>query len=305
MKHRPAILALMVSFFFLSQLVGLAVVSQYVVVTQVGGKTEVAIASLPLGMERPAIYDSSAAFIPAFIAVIIGTVVLLLLMKFGKVALFRIWYYLVVFICLTIALSAFLSTLPAAIIGIAVATVKVFRPNPIVHNLSEIFIYGGLAAIFVPMFSVVGAILLLLVMSAYDIYAVRGSKHMVSLARFQASSNIFAGLAIPYLPNNERTAQKGRKQVKEHLKGSAKGVVRMGFAPVAVLGGGDMGLPLLFAGAVMKEAGFLKALVIPVFAAVALFLLLYRGEKGKFYPAMPFITAGCLVGYAVVRVLFV
>ena len=297
MKHSPAILVLMVSFFLLSQLIGLAVVSQYVVVRQVEGKTEVSVADLPLGIERPAIYDSSAAFIPAFIAVIIGTAVLLFLMRLGKVFLFKIWYYLAVSICLTIAFAAFLNTVVAAGLGIAVTSFKVFRPNPIVHNLSEIFIYGGLAAIFVPMFNVVGAVALLLVMSAYDIYAVSGSKHMVSLARFQASSNVFAGLAIPYVPQKGGIAQRGRKR--------PKGVLRMQHAPVAVLGGGDMGLPLLFAGVVMKEIGLLKALVIPVFAAVALLLLLYKGEKGKFYPAMPFITAGCLMGYAVIKVLLV
>ena len=53
----------------------------------------------------------------------------------------------------------------------------------------------------------------------------------------------------------------------------------------------------MFAGVVMGKVGFVNALVIPACAAIALFLLLYFGKKDRFYPAMPFITAGCLAGY--------
>ena len=64
---------------------------------------------------------------------------------------------------------------------------------------------------------------------------------------------------------------------------------------------------LIFAGVVMKGLmltnpeliGFLKVLVIPLFTSIALLLLLIKSQKDKFYPAMPFLTAGCLVGYGV------
>jgi hypothetical protein len=71
----------------------------------------------------------------------------------------------------------------------------------------------------------------------------------------------------------------------------------------AILGGGDIGFPLLFAGVLMKSAGFLKVLIVPVIVAIALFLLLYYAQKDKFYPAMPFITAGCFVGYGILLLL--
>ena len=75
----------------------------------------------------------------------------------------------------------------------------------------------------------------------------------------------------------------------------------------AVLGGGDIGFPLIFAGVVMKGlmltnselAGFLKALIIPIFSALALLVLLTESKKDRFYPAMPFLTIGCLAGYIV------
>jgi hypothetical protein len=69
---------------------------------------------------------------------------------------------------------------------------------------------------------------------------------------------------------------------------------------VALLGGGDVGFPLLFAGVVLKEFGLWQSLVIPIFAMVPLALLFWKAEKDKFYPAMPFIGAGCLIGLLVV-----
>ena len=77
----------------------------------------------------------------------------------------------------------------------------------------------------------------------------------------------------------------------------------------AVLGGGDIGFPLIFAGVVMKELmlqkteliGFLVALIIPVCTAIALMLLLIKGKQEHFYPAMPFLTAGCIVGFILVK----
>ncbi len=75
------------------------------------------------------------------------------------------------------------------------------------------------------------------------------------------------------------------------------------------MGGGDIAFPMIFAGVVMdtlirsmgfsKPSAFLMAMIIPLVVTVALFILLYKAEKDKFYPAMPFLTAGCLVGYGI------
>ena len=72
----------------------------------------------------------------------------------------------------------------------------------------------------------------------------------------------------------------------------------------AILGGGDIAFPLLFSGVILKTtANYLNPLIITIFAAIALLLLLMKGEKDKFYPAMPFLSLGCFIGYAVVLLL--
>jgi presenilin-like A22 family membrane protease len=131
-------------------------------------------------------------------------------------------------------------------------------------------------------------LVLLLLISVYDMYAVWRSKHMATMAQFQAKSGIFAGFLLPYLPQKLVLSRKEAAQAKVRT---------------AILGGGDVGFPLIFAGVVMKELGVQPAVLIPLGATVALLALLWFGQKKRFYPAMPFLTAGCLAGYGVALLL--
>ncbi len=168
---------------------------------------------------------------------------------------------------------------------------KVFKPNFWIQNLTEIFVYGGLAAIFVPVFNMFSVSILLILISIYDIYAVWKSKHMVTLAKSQMKAKVFAGILIPYQPIKSLAEKK--------LSGSLKKIkVR-----TAILGGGDIGFPLIFAGVVMKDFGLWQSLIIPVFALLGLAALLFTAKEKKFYPAMPFISAGCFLGLLVVWVI--
>ena len=118
---------------------------------------------------------------------------------------------------------------------------------------------------------------------------------MVTLARSQAEAKVFAGLLIPY---------KLGKLIKKTKVPGEKTPIGISLPKMkvrtAILGGGDIGFPLIFAGVVLKEWGLWQSLIIPFFALAGLALLLYYAEEKKFYPAMPFISAGCLVGLGVV-----
>ena len=127
-------------------------------------------------------------------------------------------------------------------------------------------------------------------------YAVWKSKHMIKLAKFQTEVKTFAGLLVPYqLPKGKKVAASKTAQKNEKVK--------MVKVRTAMLGGGDIGFPLLFAGAMMSQYGFLKTLIIPVCATLALYGLLMKGDEKKFYPAMPFISVGCFVGYGILLLL--
>lgn len=297
MKHSLPITLLILGIFLLAQFIGLGILYKYIdpVKSQETGQTE--FKDLPIG-ERPPV-DERTSFIPVIIAILIGTVVLLLLMKYKLALVWKLWFLMAVVISLSVAWGIFIRKDLAIILALIFGIWKIFKPNVWVHNLTELFIYGGLAAIFTPLFNLFSISVLLILIAGYDAYAVWKSKHMVTLARSQTEAKVFAGLLIPY-------SLKGllKKKVKESKAEKASKTSSITLPKVqvrtALLGGGDIGFPLIFAGVVLKELGLWQSLVIPFFALAGLALLLYYAEEKKFYPAMPFISAGCLIGLGVV-----
>jgi presenilin-like A22 family membrane protease len=287
MKHPAPLTLALIALFLASQLIGLFIVSKYVQFTPAG---EVEYKELPYDIERPDV-SPTYAIVMIVSAVLVGTGILLVIIHFKKFSLWKIWYFLSIFLTLAVALSAFIPQGYAALIAAVAAVFKAFKPNIIIHNLSELLIYGGLAAIFVPLLNIVTAAILLVLISAYDAYAVWKSKHMVTMAKFQTSSGVFAGLALPYKMGDSFAPPEKSSKIPASKSQSA------------IIGGGDMGFPLIFAGAVMLQVGLYKAMIIPVAATIALTILLLMGKKNHFYPAMPFISTGCFIGYGITLLL--
>lgn len=306
MKHTLKVSILLIIAFLFSQIIGLAIINSYVDVEKTIETGEIKVEDLPYNLPRPTAEGGGSAIITIISAVLIGTILIFLIMKFGDVLWWKIWFFMAVSFCLLFAFKAFMPSFFASILAVALAGFKIFKPNIFIHNISELFVYGGLAALIVPLFNnpetnILWAFALLVIISIYDMIAVWKSKHMIKLAKFQTKSKVFAGLLIPY-------------QMPGHIKNQGK--ARLTKIKTAILGGGDMGFPLFFSGIVMQNLvlenidkgisnflgmAYLKALIIPVFVAIALLILLVKSKKDKFYPAMPFLTAGCIVGYIVLK----
>jgi presenilin-like A22 family membrane protease len=289
MKHSIKITLILLAIFLLAQFIGIGVLYNYIDVEKSAEEGKTVFEELPIG-ERPPI-EEATSFIWILLAVLIGTVILLLLIKYKVYFLWKIWFLMAVVLALTISWAAFIKETYALFLALAFGFWKIFRPNVLVQNFTELFIYGGLAAIFAPLFNLWSVIVLLFLISGYDAYAVWKSKHMITLAKSQAKARIFAGLLIPY-KLRLRAGKKGKK-----VKRAGKKI------RTAILGGGDIGFPLIFTGVILKVFGLWQSLVIPIFSGAALLFLLLKGDEDKFYPAMPFITAGCLIGLGVVLLL--
>jgi presenilin-like A22 family membrane protease len=312
MKHNLKITLIIIIFFLLSQLIGLGVLTNYVDYKKTRETGKVSWKELPYDIERPQVQESTS-FIYIFAAIIIGTILLLGLIKTRVKFFWKLWFFLAVMSCLAISFSAFIPAETALLIAIMLALWKIIKPNFYVHNITELFIYGGIAAIFVPIMNVFSASLLLIIISIYEFIAVYKIKHMIALAKFQSSENVFAGLYMPYfkkeskiitLPSKKHSLQheeireRGIKDKKSKLKTRTSSDFE-----IAILGGGDIALPLIFTGVILKTYGLQSSFIIVLFSTFALAYLLLKSEEKKFYPAMPFITAGCLVGYALVLLL--
>lgn len=303
MKHSLKIVMLLLGMFFVTQLIGVLVVNIYSphieeVVDETGNVINTTSYNLPYGMDPPGDISPGQTLMSIIISIIIAVVFILILMKYKAELFLRIWFLIVVALALGITINSFLlgirySSLVALIIAIPLALIKLFKRSIIVHNITELLIYPGIAALFVPLLNVWTVVLLLILISIYDIYAVWHAGFMQKMAEYQIKRlKFFTGFFVPYLGRKERMLL---KQVKKNTKLKNKKIK----VNVAILGGGDVVFPIILAGVVLNHIGFIQALLINIFATLSLAWLFYISKKGRFYPAMPFISIGCFIGLLV------
>ncbi|MFC1649072.1 presenilin family intramembrane aspartyl protease [Nanoarchaeota archaeon] len=302
MKHTLNITIILLLSYIAAQIVGLSLISLDMEAHEVDGVVHVDYQETAIGPRPP--MKGMGAFIYLLIGVGIGTMLILLIIKLSKFTIWKYWFLLASFLAMALALGVIMPSKLALALALILALFKVFRSNIILHNLTEILMYSGIGVFLVPMLDLKWASIMLLAFSAYDAYAVWKSKHMVKMAKFQAESNLFAGITVPY---------KFEKNHKIKLtEGAKKGKKGTGKLRTAILGGGDLAFPLIFTGAVMewlvrsgltKTQALYQSLIVTFFSAAALLLLFYLADKEKFYPAMPFISAGCFLGLAIVWII--
>jgi len=293
MKYDYRTMLTLVLLFFLTQLVGLAILYKDISI-KIGltGEKEIVHSETVLG-PRPEI-TGWETFVWIMSGVAISTGLILIIVWLKKVVFWKALFFISIFLTISLALGVFMPTEYAFVLAFILAALKLYKPNLFIHNIAQVLMYSGIAILLVPLFDITWIIAVLMVISIYDIYAVFKSKHMVKMALFQTKSKLFAGITIPL---KKAKKVKGRKiKIRE-----------------AIIGGGDVAFPLLFAGVVMESlmrsatismgVAFLKVLIIPILVSLTLLFLLIKGKEGKFYPGMPFITTGCLISYAIISLI--
>ena len=274
--------------FLITQFIGLYVVSYY---SQDEKK-------LPYGMESPEIEkdsDYTKLLVMIIIAFIFAIVLFFFLTKFDFSKIIRFWFFFVVALALGIFFNVFIGNWKyATIIAFAVALflsyLKIYKRNILVHNSTELMIYPGIAAVFVPLLSIYTIFAFLIIISLYDMWAVWHSGVMQKMAKYQMNTlKVFSGFFIPYISKKQK--EKIKKMSKSELN---KNKVKIN---VAILGGGDIIFPIITAGVILNSLGIFHSLFIIFGATLGLGYLFYISEKKKFYPAMPFITGGMVLGF--------
>ena len=304
MKHNSRVTAILIIMFLVTQLIGLFVVSVYS-----NGL------ALPFGMEPPAeIEEASLAggLTSIVTAFVIAVLLFFLLMKFDAQMFIRLWYFFVTVLALGLSIYVilFMIGIPmqsvALIIALPLAYFKIFKRDIWVHNASELLIYPGIAAVFISFLNnvfgskvLVATAVLLFIISLYDMWAVWQSQFMQKMAEFQMNNlKFFTGFFVPYADKKnkqkiklmkEKYKNDDEKLEKEFKKSKIK-------VNLAILGGGDIIFPIITAGVFYQAFGVLSALLIACLSTVALALLFVLAKKGKYYPAMPFITGGLYLG---------
>ncbi|MEK6906771.1 MAG: presenilin family intramembrane aspartyl protease [Nanoarchaeota archaeon] len=298
MKHNIKITLILLGMFIITQFIGLYVVNYYSPTKITDGVImNKSAPALPYGLETPKIESNNdfyTLFPSIIIAFIISISLLFFLSKFDMKFILKAWFFLVVVIALGVSFNSIFPQLkytPFFVLAAAIplAFVKIYKRNFLIHNFTELFIYPGIAAIFVTFLNVWTIIILLILISVYDMWAVWHSGIMQKMAKYQINKlNIFSGFFVPYL------SKKVKMQISKIKNSKLKN--KKIKVNIAILGGGDVVFPIIAAGVMMKVFGLVPAICVVAGATLGLIYLLLFSEKKKFYPAMPFITAGIFTG---------
>jgi presenilin-like A22 family membrane protease len=316
MKHPLKLVVVLLAMFFLSQLVGIAVNNFYSpTITQVSVPAQNLSSNLtinqttynlPYGFNPPADTTPASNLFSIVVAIALGVVIILSLMKFRAELFIRGWFFIVITFALSLSINSFIHQLSyaatlAVIIALPLAIIKVFKRNILVHNITEILIYPGISAIIIPLLNISTVVVLLILISIYDIYAVWHVGFMQKMAKYQMNEvKVFGGFMVPYIRKEDRKLVAQLRKLKKVAKSKLKKIK----VNVAMLGGGDVVFPIILAGVVLHTFNsILYSIIIALGATISLGILFYMSKKGKFYPAMPFITAGCFVALGVVYLL--
>lgn len=235
--------------------------------------------------------------ISILISIIFAVLIFFLITKYKPKYVMKTWFFLVSILALAITINSLIFKISyAPIIAIAIAIpfviLKVYKRNLIAHNFTELLIYPGIAAIFVPLLNFVGVIILLVLISIYDMWAVWKSNVMKNRVNYQMKElKVLGGFMVPYLTKRQKT--KFKKMKKDELKKKGLRV------QVGMLGGGDVAFSIIAAGVVLKTFGPIAAIITVLGAFTGLTLLMIFSEKKKMYPAMPFISPGIFVAFLI------
>lgn len=218
----------------------------------------------------------------------IAVIFFLLAMRFLKQnkLIFKIIFALALFGGLDVAFNTVLAEPWAFFLAVALVGARFYFKNIYVHNFVIVLAVAGAGATLGVQFEPLAALFVLVGLVFYDIIAVYGTKHMVKMAKGMAQKGALFALVIP---------QKGADtlQMPKQLKTGGK---------FAVLGAGDLAIPLLFSASIAK-GNLLGGAIISLSALLglgAMNFLFSHQEKPKAMPALPPICLGAILGYLIV-----
>lgn len=250
------------------------------------------------GAEAPAPFWASLGpiLIYFFAVVIVMGIVLFLIPMSALRNVLRVMFAFLFAWGFFIALVFWIPVTIAVTVAVVVGLTWLFVPRVWLHNVAMILAMVSLGAVFGRMISPWTAMILLLVIAIYDFFAVRFG-YMVWLTKKLSESNTLPAFFIP------RSMSQWKDRLKEN--GIAKLVEeKPSERNFSILGGGDIGFPLLLVSSIYFAYGFTNAILVAVFSLVGLIGAYWIQAvfiKGKPMPALPPIAILSLLGILIVR----
>jgi presenilin-like A22 family membrane protease len=185
--------------------------------------------------------------------------------------------------------------LPASLISVAAGLIWLFMPRLWLHNSLMIFALVSIGSVFGFLLSPWVAMSFMLVISVYDILSVRFG-YMLWLVKRLSEFETLPAFVIPKSISdwNLNLREVGFKKLLEEKAAERE---------FSILGGGDVGFPLLLTVSVFFVSGLGGALIVAassLLGLISVYLIHLFLLKGKPMPALPPISFACLVGFLIV-----
>ena len=237
----------------------------------------------------PVIYFFSAV-------VVIGLILFLIpvsKLKWVFRILFVLLYTWGVFVVLTFTLQS--QWILVAILAFAAGLAWFFRPSVWLQNILMLLALVGVGSVFGVLLTPWPIMVFLLVVAVYDFLAVRFG-YMMWMVKKLSQSDSLPAFIIPKTKSNWNQNLKS-KSVHTIIEGEAAE------RDYSILGGGDIGFPLILMVSVYANYGFGNSLIVAAFSLVGLisaFIIQSLFLKGKPMPALPPIAVSSLIGLLIV-----
>ncbi len=235
-----------------------------------------------------------------FFGVVVVMALVLFIIPLSKLRLvFRVLFALMfawgVFIVVGLTLPDILAYPVAAIAGIA----WLFWAKVWLHDLLLLVTLSGAGSVFGFLFSPLTFMIFMLIIAVYDVVAVRFG-FMVWMADKLSEADTLPAFIFP------RQISDWKMSLRNVRVGDLKNK-ESDEREYSILGGGDIGFPLMLAVSVFFNSGLTGAVLVGVFALIGLmgaFLIQSFWLKGKPMPALPPITFASLIGFLIVSLAF-
>jgi presenilin-like A22 family membrane protease len=254
--------------------------------TQLAG-IYVAYKFLPLlGSLQPARISSFSISDVIILAVFVFFLVLIVKrLKLVSLIFFKLFLSVVIFTGTQAMLALWLSPLISTLAAFLLLVLFWFFNNVFLQDLVMVLTFAGVGAILGISLAPETVILILVILSFYDIIAVYKTRHMVELAEAMIQSRAIFGFVIP----------SSFRGFKERMIKVSPGEQFM------ILGSGDVILPLLLSTSLVRTS-VSQALIVAAFSVLGLFLmhLIFTNQKTRQpMAALPPIALAAIVGYIV------
>ena len=235
-----------------------------------------------ISVELPLIYF--------FVAVAVVGVILFLVPRLALKVVLKIIFLFLFGWGMFVALGFSLPVAAAPGMVVVAALLWLFMPRIWLHNLLLVIALASMGTVFGVFFAPWTAILFMLVISVYDILAVRFGYMMWMVKRLSVSDTLPAFVIPKTISGWNMDMRKARIFDDESER------------DFSVLGGGDIGFPLLLVVSVFFAHGFTRSLLVAGFSLLGLaaaYWVQRKLLKGKPTPVLPPISLLSIIGYLI------